>query len=101
MITTTDEFGGRLQQSYTPDISKKDTNGEAYCKLILATERISGNPGQSVGSGEKARQKFEPRVEKLVSPPLLENFRRSFSPDPTNCPWVSEDGRKEITKKQN
>ena len=25
-------------------------------------------------------------------PPLLENFRRAFSPDPTDCPWVSEDG---------
>ena len=25
-------------------------------------------------------------------PPLLENFRPAFSPDPTDCPWVSEDG---------
>ena len=25
-------------------------------------------------------------------PPVLENFRRTFSPDPTDCPWVSEDG---------
>ena len=24
--------------------------------------------------------------------PVLENFRPAFSPDPTNCPWVSEDG---------
>ena len=24
-------------------------------------------------------------------PPLLENFRCAFSPDPTDCPWVSED----------
>ena len=24
--------------------------------------------------------------------PLLENFRPAFSPDPTDCPWVSEDG---------
>ena len=23
--------------------------------------------------------------------PVLENFRPAFSPDPTNCPWVSED----------
>ena len=23
--------------------------------------------------------------------PVLENFRRAFSPDPTDCPWVSED----------
>ena len=25
-------------------------------------------------------------------PPLLENFRLAFSPDSTDCPWVSEDG---------
>ena len=25
-------------------------------------------------------------------PPLLENYCRAFSPDPTDCPWVSEDG---------
>ena len=25
-------------------------------------------------------------------PPVLENFRRAFSPDATDCPWVSEDG---------
>ena len=24
-------------------------------------------------------------------PPVLENFRSAFSPDPTDCPWVSED----------
>ena len=24
-------------------------------------------------------------------PPVLENFRRAFSPCPTDCPWVSED----------
>ena len=24
-------------------------------------------------------------------PPVLENFRRAFSPSPTDCPWVSED----------
>ena len=24
--------------------------------------------------------------------PVLKNFGRAFSPDPTDCPWVSEDG---------
>ena len=24
-------------------------------------------------------------------PPVLENFRRAFSPGPTDCPWVSGD----------
>ena len=23
---------------------------------------------------------------------MIENFRRAFSPGPTDCPWVSEDG---------
>ena len=26
-------------------------------------------------------------------PPVLENFRRAFSPCPTDCPWVSEHGK--------
>ena len=26
-------------------------------------------------------------------PPVLENFRRAFSPGPTDCPWGSEDGK--------
>ena len=29
-------------------------------------------------------------------PPLLKNFRCAFSPDPTDCPWVSEDELTEI-----
>ena len=24
-------------------------------------------------------------------PPMIEKFRRAFSPGPTDCPWVSED----------
>ena len=28
---------------------------------------------------------------KRALPPVLENFRRAFSPGPTDCPWVSED----------
>ena len=31
-------------------------------------------------------------------PPLLENFRRAFSPDPTDCPWVSEDDIIQVLK---
>ena len=34
-------------------------------------------------------------------PPVLENFCRAFSPGPTDCPWVSEDGRLvELIRKQ-
>ena len=28
-------------------------------------------------------------------PPVRENFRRAFSPGPTDCPWVSEDAKSE------
>ena len=28
-------------------------------------------------------------------PPMLEKLRRAFSPDPTDCSWVSEDGYKQ------
>ena len=28
--------------------------------------------------------------------PVLENFLRAFFPDPTDCPWVSEDGRPHV-----
>ena len=30
--------------------------------------------------------------------PVLENFRRALSPDPTDCPWVSEDVLTAISK---
>ena len=34
-------------------------------------------------------------------PPLLKNFRRAFSPDLTDCPWVSEDGQGHSPPKEN
>ena len=56
--------------------------GGAYIRTSSETQ------GQSVGPGEKARQKFSS---------MLENFCRTFSPFPTDCPWVSEDDiRREI-----
>ena len=55
--------------------------GGAYIRRGLYTD-ILGDQGQSVGPGEKARQKFSS---------MLENFCRTFSPFPTDCPWVSED----------
>ena len=30
--------------------------------------------------------------------PVLENFRRAYSLDPTDCPWVSEDGNKDANR---
>ena len=32
------------------------------------------------------------RASPRAFPPILKNFRPAFSPDPTDCPWVSEDG---------
>ena len=51
----------------------------------------SETQGQSVGSGEKAGRKFSSTGERALSP-VLENIRPALSPDPTDCPWVSEDG---------
>ena len=34
---------------------------------------------------------FSSTGERALSP-VLENFRPAFSPDPTDCSWVSEDG---------
>ena len=45
--------------------------------------------GQIVSIREKARRTFSSTL-----PPVLESFRRAFSPGPTDCPWVSEDAEK-------
>ena len=39
-------------------------------------EQILGDPGKSLGSGEKKTENF---------------CHSTSSPDPTDCPWVSED----------
>ena len=39
---------------------------------------------------------MHPLLKKILDPPLphmLENLCRAFSPDPTDFPWVSEDGK--------
>ena len=45
--------------------------------------------GQIVSIKEKARRTFSNTLT-----PVLENFRRAFSPCPADCPWVSEDAEK-------
>ena len=47
------------------------------------TNSILGDPGVVSRVGRNGGTKVSA---------LLENFRRTFSPDPTDCPWVSEDG---------
>ena len=54
-----------------------------------------GHPRRPRGSQscrEKGRdESFQVRAKERALSSVLENFRRAFSPDPTDCPWVSED----------
>ena len=77
--------------------------------IAVVYETHEKNPGETVRrlgtiiqsifcaqSGAGIRLNFwkrfgESRYPGVLSP-VLENFRRAFSPDPTDCPWVSEDG---------
>ena len=74
---------------------------------VLTHEKNSGETVRRLGtiiqsifcaqSGAGIRLNFwkwfgESRYPGALSP-VLENFRRAFSPDPTDCPWVSEDAR--------
>ena len=57
---------------------------------------ILGDPGVVIRAGRKGATKVfklgrESRYPGAL-PPVLENFRRAFSPGPTDCSWVSEDG---------
>ena len=48
-------------------------------QFLVPVSTSSETQGRSVGSGERAGRKFS------------STFRPAFSPDPTDCPWVSED----------
>ena len=60
-------------------------NNSFLFKAIILTS--SETQGQSVGSRGATKVSFQFKA----FPPVLENFRRAFSPDPTDCSWVSED----------
>ena len=60
-------------------------NNSFLFKVIILTS--SETQGQSVGSGGATKVSFQFKAFASV----LENFRRAFSPDPTDCSWVSED----------
>ena len=60
-------------------------NNSFLFKAIILTS--SETQGQSVGSWGATKVSFQFKA----IPPVLENFRRPFSPDPTDCSWVSED----------
>ena len=44
--------------------------------------------GSQSGREKRRDESFQVRAALL---PVLENFRPAFSPDPTDCPWISED----------
>ena len=60
-------------------------NNSFFFKAIILTS--SETQGQSVGSGGATKVSFQFKAFASV----LGNFRRAFSPDPTDCSWVSED----------
>ena len=60
-------------------------NNSFLFKAIILTS--SETQGQSVGSGGATKVSFQFKAFASV----LGNFRRAFSPDPTDCSWVSED----------
>ena len=48
-------------------------------------------PRRQRGSQSGQEKRRDNSFQRAPSP-VFENFRRAFSPDPTDCPWVSEDG---------
>ena len=43
-------------------------------------------------SSQSGREKRRDESFQVALSPVLENIRPALSPDPTDCPWVSEDG---------
>ena len=72
-----------------------DTNMAAVtsCEntLYSAARRIF-NSLLGVSSGDETLHLMFDILRERALSPVLENFRRAFSPGPTDRPWVSEDG---------
>ena len=47
--------------------------------------------GSQSGREKERDESFQVRAKEPAFSPVLENFRRALSSDPTDCPWVSED----------
>ena len=60
-------------------------NLPTVCHEMLYTNSILGDPGQSVGSGERARRKFSSTGERApgyrLSPNYFQKFKRMSAPD--------------------
>ena len=68
-------------------------SGNAVCRLGTIIQSILLCPIRSQHSLDHlkmVRWELVPTAGAFL--PVLENFRHAFSPDPTDCPWVSEDG---------
>ena len=73
--------------------TQEKISGETARRLAITICRLGIFCAQS-GAGIRLnfwKQFGESRYPGDLSP-VLETFRPAFSPDPTHCPWVSEDG---------
>ena len=61
------------------------------CLNTSTTQRDGTHPRRPRGSQWGREKRRDESFQ--VRPDLLENFRSAVSPDPTDGPWVSEDGR--------
>ena len=91
------DFFGELTEQVWPDNghhvrAHEKNSGNAVRRLGTTTQSIFLCPirsQHSLDSSEMIRWESAPRT----LPHTPENFCRAFSPDPTDCPWVSEDGK--------
>ena len=57
---------------------------------VVSISKSSSDPGAVSRAGRKDTTKGSKHGHSSL---VFENFRHAFSPGPTNCPWVSEDGK--------
>ena len=91
----TRKSGGQLWRDNSRRVRNHEKNsGETVCRLVTVIQSIFC--AQSGASIRLTVWKWscESRYPWAL-PPVLENFRRAFSPGPTDCPWVSEDKLKQ------
>ena len=57
---------------------------------VASISKSSSDPRAVSRAGRKDTTKVSKHGHSSL---VFENFRRAFCPSPTNCPWVSEDGK--------
>ena len=85
------EWTGQLWRDNSPRVRNLEKNsGETVCRLGTIIQSIFC--AQSGASIRLTVWKWSGKSRyPWALPPMLENFRRTFSLGPTYCPWVSED----------